>query len=117
MDLTISGRHVAVTDAMREHARQRVKKLERYGSHLMRVKVTLSIHGDRHEAEIVGVVRGRGDLVAKCETHDMYLAIDQTTVKMEKQLHKLEERFRDRRESTRHKRPPEDATASETEPS
>jgi len=109
LEVSISGRHVAVTDAMREHARERVQRLERYSPHLTRARVTLSIEGDRHMAEIVASVKRRGRLVAKSETHDMYQSIDQAMVKVEKQLHKLEDRVKDRREGARQKRPAEPA--------
>lgn len=112
MDVTISGRHVAVTDAMREHARERVRKLERFAHHLMHAKVTLSIEGERHAAEIVAYVRSRNEVVAKSQSHDMYLSIDQAVARMEKRLHKLEDRFKNRREGTR-KRPVESLGESE----
>ena len=104
LDLSISGRHVAVTDAMREHARQRAEKLDYLSPPLMRVRVTLSIEGDRQRAEIVGSVRRKGEVVAKAESHDMYLSIDRAAAKFEKQLGKIEERFKRRRESARTKR-------------
>lgn len=101
MEVTISGRHVEVTDAMRDHARQRVGRLERFSPHLMRAKVTLGIEGDRHTAEVVASVRRKGKVVAKHESHDMYLSIDHAISKLEKQLHRVEERFRARREPLR----------------
>lgn len=104
MDLNISGRHVAVTDAMRAHARDRAAKLEHMGPHLMRTRVTLSIEGDRQTAEVLASVRGKGELVAKAESHDMYVSIDQAISKMEKQLQKVEERFKHRRDDARKKR-------------
>lgn len=97
MDLTISGRHVAVTDAMRDHARQRAEKFEHFTSHLMNVKVTLMIEGERQMAEFLAHTRGKGELVAKAVTKDMYTSIDQAAGKLEKQLDKLEARLRDRR--------------------
>lgn len=120
MELSISGRHVDVTDAMREHARERVEKLERYAPHLMRISITLSIEGDRHAAEMVASVKRHSDLVAKCETHDMYEAIDQTVDKLDKQLRKVEDRVKDHREAMRPKRveeplEPEDDNTLETD--
>ena len=112
MDIRISGRHVAVTDAMREHARERVEKLERYSAHLMHVEVTLSIEGERHTAEIVAAFRKKGEVVAKCETHDMYQAIDQAISKLETQLRRLESRVKDRREASRQKHFAEDMVLS-----
>lgn len=97
LELTISGRHVDVTDAMREHARERAAKFEHFSSHVMGVKVTLTIEGERHMAEILAHTRGKGELVAKAVTKDMYASIDQAAGKLEKQLDKLEARMRDRR--------------------
>ncbi len=104
MDVTISGRHVAVTDGMREHARLRAEKLEHGRERLMRAKVTLSIEGGRQGAEVVASVRRHGELVAKAESHDMYLSIDQAMSKIEKQLQKLEDRSRGKRDEGRTKR-------------
>jgi putative sigma-54 modulation protein len=104
MDLSISGRHVAVTDAMRDHARQRVERFERLSPHIMGVKVTLSIEGDRQIAEVVASVRRKGEVVAKAESHDMYLSIDQAVAKAEKQLDRLEDRFTRHRKDARQKR-------------
>ena len=115
MEVSISGRHVAITDAMREHARKRVQRLERHSPHVMRARVTLAIEGDRHIAEIVASVRRRSELVAKCETHDMYKSIDQVTEKVEKQLHRLEDRVKNHREGTRQRWSEERTTAEMTE--
>lgn len=118
MDVTISGRHVDVTDAMREHARERIEKLERFSPHIMRARVTLAIEGDRHTAEIIVSIPRKGELVAKCETLDMYQSIDLATDKMETQLHKVEERARDRHSTGRDKwaeSPPAEEPADEDE--
>ncbi len=72
VDVTISGRHVAVTDAMRDHARQRAEKLAALSQHLMRAKITLSIESGRQIAEVIASVRKHGEMVAKSESHDMY---------------------------------------------
>jgi putative sigma-54 modulation protein len=104
VDVTISGRHVAVTDAMREHARERAEKLADISSHLMRAKITLSIEAGRQIAEVVAAVRKHGEMVAKSESHDMYAAIDAVVAKIEKQLHRIEDRFRAKRDAARQKR-------------
>jgi ribosome-associated inhibitor A len=104
VDVTISGRHVAVTDAMREHARQRAERLAGLSRRLMRAKITLSIEPGRQIAEAVVSVRRHGEMVAKSESHDMYAAIDEAIAKIEKQLHRIEERFRQKRDAARQRR-------------
>jgi ribosomal subunit interface protein len=119
VDVTISGRHVEVTDAMREHARERAEKLATLSPHLMHAKITLSIESGRQIAEVVATVRRRGETVAKCESHDMYAAIDEAAAKIERQLHKTEDRFRAKRDAARQKRtskggpPPEPGAPTE----
>ena len=121
MDINISGRHVAVTDSMREHARGLAERMEKYSAHLMHVKVTLAIEGERKIAEFVGAVRARGEAVAKVESHDMYLAIDQAAANLDRLLEKHEARFKRRRDPGAHRRPeqmetPETEAEAEAEP-
>ena len=58
MELIISGRHVDVTDAMREHARARAEKLGRISNHLMHITVTLAIEGERSRYDLMKSVTG-----------------------------------------------------------
>jgi putative sigma-54 modulation protein len=104
VEVTISGRHVAVTDAMREHAQQRAEKLGALSQHLMHAKITLSIESGRQIVEVIATVRKHGEMVAKSESHDMYGAIDEAIAKIEKQLHKIEDRYRTKRDAARQKR-------------
>ena len=115
MEVIISGRHVAVTDAMRDRARERTEKLAEASTHLMRAKVTLSIESGRQIAEIICSVRKHGEIVAKCESHDMYAAIDDAVAKIEKQIRKIEDRYRTQRDAARQKRTLEGRTAIERE--
>ena len=103
MDVSISGRHVDITDAMRDHAGARVKRLERHGPPLTRLIATLTIEGERHTAEIIATVKRHGDVVAKSETHDMYRSIDEAIDKVDRQLRKLMGRIRERRDVGREK--------------
>ena len=117
MEVSISGRHVDVTDAMRDHARGRVEKMERYSPHITSVSVTLGIESDRHTAEVIAHVRRKGELVAKSETHDMYQSIDRAAAKLEKQLLRIEKKAKDHRETGRDKwaPPPPDTSEDEDE--
>jgi putative sigma-54 modulation protein len=88
---------------MRDHARQKADKLARVSTMIMRVNVILTMEAERQMAEVSATVRHRGELVAKAETRDMYASIDQAMIRIEKQIHKLEERIKDKRESGRDK--------------
>ena len=91
MRLMITGRHVAVTPALREYVETRMERLDRYGLKLGTLQILLSLEKFHHVAEVVGVVQGRR-LQAKMSTEEMYASIDEVVDKLGAQLRKLKER-------------------------
>ncbi len=91
MRLMITGRHVAVTPALREYVEMRMERLDRYGLKLGTLQILLSLEKFHHVAEVVGVVQGRR-LQAKTSTEEMYASIDDMVDKLGAQLRKLKER-------------------------
>ncbi len=55
-------------------------------------------------AEAVARTRGKGEAVAKSVSHDMYASIDQVISKIEKQLQKVEARYKQRRNGSKEER-------------
>jgi len=95
--IDISGRHVAVTRAMEEHAREKIQRLDKYFHGLDRIHVTLSVDGEQRIAEVVAAAARRKALVAHHKAKDMYVAIDAAAEKFERQLKKANEKMHDRR--------------------
>ena len=91
MRLMITGRHVAVTPALREYIETRMERLDRYGLKLGTLQILLSVEKFHHVAEVVGVVQSRR-LQAKTSTEEMYASIDEVVDKLGAQLRKLKER-------------------------
>jgi len=91
MRLMITGRHVAITPALRHYVETRMERLDRYGLKLGTLQILLSLEKFHHVAEVVGVVQGRR-LQAKTSTEEMYASIDQVVDKLDAQLRKLKER-------------------------
>ncbi len=113
MQVSISGRHVDVTNAMREHAQQRG---ERLGDHFMpidRLQVTLEIDGKAHAVEMIASMQKGDPLVAHSRTEDMYSAIDLAAEKLEHQLRRLKDKVR--RHRPRHAPDPEMATGTDVD--
>lgn len=97
MKLIISGRHLDVTEGLKDHAAERFEKLEKYFDNISRIEVTMSVQGTRQTVEAI-VAAGRGTtLVAEVDAADMYAALDLAAAKLEGQLKKLKERIRQRR--------------------
>ncbi|MBI3810796.1 MAG: ribosome-associated translation inhibitor RaiA [Nitrospirae bacterium] len=98
MQVTITGRHVEVTRALRDYAEEKIKKLFRYSFKPMQATVRLAVEKYRHMAEIVLWVDGNR-ILAKGETDEMYQSIDLAIEKIEQRLRKYKEKL------SRHKLP------------
>ncbi|MEW6355956.1 MAG: ribosome-associated translation inhibitor RaiA [Planctomycetota bacterium] len=97
MKITISGRHMDVTDGIREHALARFQKLDRLSLKIDHVKLAIWVEGTRHTAEAVVHVGKGSTLITEVDAPDMYAALDLAAAKLERQLKKHKERRKDRR--------------------
>lgn len=94
MNVSVSGKNVAVTQALREHAERRLGKLQKYfdDNRPMRADVVLSTEREQHIAEVtvqVGslLLRGVG------RTDDMYVSIDSAVDRIARQVRKFKTRI------------------------
>ena len=51
MQLTISGHHVDVTPAIRQHVEGKLEPIQRHGDQITRIEVTLIVERHLHKAE------------------------------------------------------------------
>lgn len=91
MKFNITGRHVDVTNALRDYAEERVQKFQKYSSGPIRADVILSVEKNRHQAELLIRFDGRR-ILAKEETHEMYQSIDKAAASIERRIRKLKEK-------------------------
>ncbi len=109
MKMMISGRHVGVTESMKEYAETKVLKLVKFFDRITSVRVTMDIEGiQQHVEMVVEVARGQR-LVAKAEAVDMYAACDLAERKLAQRLRKYKDRLTDHHRGERI--PPVDRTA------
>lgn len=95
MRIQITGRHVGVTEAMKDYARDKVEKLERIYGRMTKVEVTLDAHPERKVVEIVAHANRGVRLVGRAESPDMYAAVDLAEEKLARQLLRHKERLTD----------------------
>ena len=93
MNLTISGHHMDVTPAIRQHVEEKLASIERHGDNITRIDVTLVVERHLHRAEAQLHVAG-ADLFASSESDDMYAAIDSLADKLDRQVIKHKEKHR-----------------------
>ncbi|HWJ03319.1 MAG TPA: ribosome-associated translation inhibitor RaiA [Verrucomicrobiae bacterium] len=92
MNINVRGKHIEVTDALREYVEKRVGKLEKYFDSLEDIQVTLLVEKDRHRVEVTAPISGM-ILRGEEETTDMYSSIDLVVEKLEKQINKYKTRL------------------------
>lgn len=85
MNLTVTGRHVEITESMRNYVKDKFARLERHSENLFSLQVILSVEKTRQSAEATIQVAGSA-LFAEATEPDMYAAIDLLTDKLDRQL-------------------------------
>lgn len=95
MQITITGRHLGVTEAMKAYARTKVEKLLRFAGRTTQASVTMDVQHQDHEVEIVLDVPRGARLVGKASAPDMYAAVDLAEHKLAMQLRKAHDRRHD----------------------
>jgi putative sigma-54 modulation protein len=118
MPVRVQGKHIAVTDALRAYAEQKLAKLPRYFDRVQDAQVVLSVARDstRGRAQVVEVTVWCDGLVLRAEetSEDMYTSIDRAVDKLERQIEKYRSRIIEKRrldESRRRRRAQQSAEA------
>jgi putative sigma-54 modulation protein len=84
-NISITFRHVEPSDAIKQHAEEKIQKLQRFLRHPMTARVTLSLEKLEQGAEI-RISSGGEHLEAHEVCEDMYTAIDRAVQKLERQI-------------------------------
>tara|TARA_Y100000589_G_C27143893_1_gene625954 strand:- start:183 stop:476 length:294 start_codon:yes stop_codon:yes gene_type:complete len=92
MQLNLTGRHVEITDSLRDYVNSKFAKLERHFDHINNVHVILDVEKLSQKAEATLHVNG-GELFASTEHQDMYAAIDSLIDKLDRQVIKHKEKL------------------------
>ena len=95
--MKITGRHLVVTPALRQHIENRFERLARYEVKLSHLEVILGVNKLQHSAEVVCTMQGRR-IQAKYSTREMYATIDQLVDRLDAQIRKYKERQADHKE-------------------
>ncbi len=93
MLVTVSGKNVEVTNALREYAEKKVAKIGKFFEKSpIEAKVTFSTERNKHIIDITVQVNG---ILLRGEegTSDMYASIDGAIEKIERQVHKFKTRI------------------------
>ena len=101
MLFTITGKHIEITEAIRDHAKEKADKLPRFFSQISHVDVVVDAgQGGMTEVEVIVRAEHFRDIVARESGPDAYSCIDIVMHKMERQLKKIKEKHRDNKRTS-----------------
>jgi putative sigma-54 modulation protein len=95
MLFTITGKHVEITDAIRNHAEEKTAKLPKYYNSVNQVEVIID-GGDGSDAivEVIARAEHSNVFIAKESGQDTYACIDLAVHKLERQLRRKKKKQR-----------------------
>lgn len=93
-DITVTGRHVSVTDAMKDYAIDKIVKIERFNTRLIDVSIVMDIQKLEHRTDIILKV-DHIFIKASATSENMYTSIDKAIDKIETQLRRYKDRIND----------------------
>ncbi len=97
MELMVTGRHLQITDAMKRYAKEKAGKLPHFYDRIETTSLILDHESQTFKVEIVARADHRHVFVAHADGADFFAAFDVALEKLERQLSKHKERFRNRK--------------------
>lgn len=94
MQLTLTGHHMEVSDALKDYVGSKLQRIERHFDLVTDVHCVLTVEKLRHRAEATVHVSG-GTIFADAIEADMYAAIDGLVDKLDRQVKKHKEKLSD----------------------
>ena len=94
MNLSITGRHLDVTPAIREYIHTKMARVLRHFDHVIDTQVLLSVEPLKHHAEITLHVRGK-DIHCEASADNLYASIDLLVDKIDRKVIQHKDRTQD----------------------
>jgi putative sigma-54 modulation protein len=103
--ITITAKHVKVTDKMKQYAREKLSKLERYFDRIANIRVILDKDGMDNVCEINISTETNNQVTAVVHNQeDMHAAVDLCVDKAHRQIKKIKEKLKGHKGSDRRKK-------------
>lgn len=97
MNINLTGRHLEITPAIREHVTAKLGKIKRHSDNLIDINVVLSVEKLQQKAEATVHLSGK-TVFAETDDSNLYVAIDNLVDSLDRQILK----HKDKNSSRRH---------------
>jgi putative sigma-54 modulation protein len=92
-NISVTGRHLHVTDAMKAYAHEKLSKIERMGDRIIDINVIMDIQKLDQKVDIT-MKYGHTLIKSHGSSTDMYVSIDQAVDKLQTQLRRYKRRLK-----------------------
>ncbi len=101
MQITVSGRHMGVSESLKDYCREKAERLIRFFDRIQSIEVVLDGSNGQHFAEMIVHAEGTQPFVAREQHDDAYAAVDLMLDKVERQIRRHKEKLRNRKHPPR----------------
>jgi len=95
--ITVSGRHLDITPALKAHAEEKAGKLTKFFDRIQEIEVIIDAGKDAVRVEMIVNAEHNSNFVAHHDNADAYAGIDGCAAKMERQLSEHKKMHRNRK--------------------
>ncbi|MEX0885511.1 MAG: ribosome-associated translation inhibitor RaiA [Phycisphaeraceae bacterium] len=101
MEINVKGKHIDITEPIRDYAVDKAAKLPRYFARVQGIDVVLDKPDNRgYEVEMIVHVEHHEAFVGRAKGEDLYACIDEANDRLERQLTDHKEKLSDRKRPT-----------------
>ena len=97
MIVTISSRHMDVTEALKNYAEQKANKLNKYYDLIQEIEVVFDAGKDKTRVEMIVNAEHKNMFIAHHDEGDAYACVDACAQKLERQLTDHKKKHRNRK--------------------
>ena len=101
MVITVTGRHMGVSDALKTYCEEKAERLPRFLDRIQSINIVVEGKDGLHTVEMIVHSPGVQPFVATEQHEDAYAAVDLLIDKIEEQLRRYKERHRNRKHPPR----------------
>ena len=94
MNIHLTGHHLEITPSLKEYIHTKLAKIFHHFDHVIDAKVTLTVNKLEHIVEAT-IHLPKNDIHAECRGASMYSAIDLLSGKLDRQVIKYKEVYKD----------------------
>lgn len=97
MIVTISHRHMDMSEPLKTYAEQKAEKLQKYYDRLQEIEVVFEAENGKTRVEIIVNAEHRNMFIANHDEGDAYACVDACVHKLERQLSEHKKKVRNRK--------------------